>query len=192
MRPSKDTPKRSASPKSWPALSELVIKRRGERGEQVAAALDVAANRVALRIRQRCGVGEDQQPVSIEMLRRQERLVREFEGYARFDQRLIHPHHVVAGAIAAGDARVVGLGLLGEEHARPAPAALHCAGSARCRNATGRCARPPATSGDRRARLRTWSPTAACRWPCLRPPTSESPARSGPSPSSDMALRARR
>ena len=102
-----------------PAPSELVIKRRGEGGEQVAAALDVAANRVALRIRQRCGVGEDQQPVSIEVLRSQERFVRELKGYARFNERLIHPEHMVPGAIAVGDARVIGLCLLGEEYRDP-------------------------------------------------------------------------
>ena len=51
------------------AAADLVVERRRERGEQAAAALHVAANRVALRVGERRRVGEDQQLEPIEAIR---------------------------------------------------------------------------------------------------------------------------
>ena len=137
------------------APADLVVERGRERREEAAAALHVAANRVALRVGERGRVGEDQQPEPIEAIRREERLVHQLERHARFDERVIHAEHVVLGAIARRDAGVIGLGLFRVQHARRARAGPRCAGSARGRSATGRCARRPAASGGRRGRRRT-------------------------------------
>ena len=82
------------------APPDLVVERRRERREHAAAALHVAADRVALRVGERRRVGEDQQLEAVEPLGREKRLVHQLERHARLDERVIHAEHVILGAIA--------------------------------------------------------------------------------------------
>ena len=90
-----------------PALSEFVEERGREGREQASTALDVASDCVALGVRQRRRVGEDEQPELVEAVRGQEGFVHELEWHARFDERVVHAEHVILGAVALRHAGVV-------------------------------------------------------------------------------------
>jgi hypothetical protein len=106
-------------PEVVPLAARLIEQGRRKRGEHAAAALHELANRGTLGVRQRGGVREDQQLEGRQVARRQHRLVCELERHTAFDQRVIHPEHVVCGAIAIGHSAVIGGGLFGVEQRHP-------------------------------------------------------------------------
>ena len=61
------------------APAGFVVQRRGKRREHAPATPHVLADRAALRIRQRGGIGENEQLEAIETVRCEERLVNHFE-----------------------------------------------------------------------------------------------------------------
>ncbi len=193
MRPSKRHAEQIRKAEIAAAASRFVAQRRGERGQQAAAALD--ERRGWRRTAHRTSAAASARISSlkrIEAIGCEECLVHELERHARLDERVIHAEHVVLVPIAFGRRRGGTSRSVPSGAAPPAPAAPRCADTVRGRSATDRCARRSAASAGRRARRRTSSPRGACRWPCPRRPRAGSPARSARSPSSDTAPRRRR
>ena len=96
MRPSNDTPKRSARPKSA-RRARLVVERRREGGDQAAAALHVVADGGALRVRERRGVGRISNLNAVEPIRRRRPRAPSRTGCAP-RERVVHADHVILGA----------------------------------------------------------------------------------------------
>ena len=94
MRPLNLTPNRAAH-EVFAADSPLVVQRDLVSGEQTAAAADVLAQLLALRVRQRRDIRKYEQLEFVDVGRVQQAVVRHLKRDARFDQRLVRPRRMI-------------------------------------------------------------------------------------------------